>query len=59
MDEKEIKIECLHIASELYKYNADGNTACLSADEIVEHAAKFYSFVNGESATKLKLVKDN
>jgi hypothetical protein len=57
MDLEELKFQCLSLASELYKNN--GNTVCLSAEEIIEHATKFCDFVVGiKPATNLKLVKE-
>jgi hypothetical protein len=59
MDSEELKFQCLSLASELYKNNKEGNTVCLSAEEIIEHATKFCDFVVGaKPATNLKLVKE-
>jgi len=51
MDEttKRLKLDCIAIAaSECYDYDDEGRRVSLTAEEIVNHAAAFFKFLNNE-----------
>lgn len=53
MDDKEHRGNCLAIASELYKFDPDGNGKInLTPEEIVDAATKFFNFINSANEEK-------